>query len=56
MLDALDAAVQAHVAKLFNVLIIDPNDSALQRFEIGIGNCLEAYDRLHNVICAKCEE
>lgn len=57
MLDGLDAAVQAHVAKLFNVLITDPtNEDALRRFENGVANCLEVYDKMRAVICRRCDD
>jgi len=56
MLDALDAALQAHIAKMFNVLITNPtSEEALERFSKGIGDCLVAYDRMKRVINIKCD-
>jgi ABC-type sulfate transport system substrate-binding protein len=56
LLDALDSAVQAHIAKMFNVLITDPtSEAALERFSKGIGDCLIAYERMKLVICKKCD-
>jgi hypothetical protein len=56
MLDALDNAIQQHVIKLFNILILDPtNEIALERFANGVNNCMEAHGRVTKIICDKCE-
>jgi len=56
MLDALDNAIQQHVIKLFNILILDPtNEIALERFANGVNNCMEAHGRVTKIICDRCE-
>ena len=37
----LDAAVCAHMGKLFGVLMTDPNDLAFARFSLGIEKLIE---------------
>lgn len=57
LLDGLDQAVQQHVLKLFNVLIIDPtNEIAIERFSTGIANMIGVYDQLRAIITDKCDE
>jgi hypothetical protein len=51
--EALDDALRLHVVKLFNVLISDPTNLALERFENGIGTAIKAHGKL-KVICDKC--
>jgi hypothetical protein len=41
--EGLDAAVCAHMGKLFGVLMTDPGDEALERFERGLENLIRMY-------------
>lgn len=55
-LDALDEAARLHVIKLFQVMISSADEAALGRFEVGIGNCIIAYNLAHEIVCRNCVE
>jgi hypothetical protein len=50
MRKGLDEALEQHVVKLFNVVMVDPSELAIERFRNGIAKLLTVYDTLLAVI------
>jgi hypothetical protein len=46
----LDEALEQHVVKLFNVVMVDPSEQAIERFRNGIAKAETVYDTLLAVI------
>jgi hypothetical protein len=50
MRKGLDEALEQHVVKLFNVVMVDPTEQAIERFRNGIAKSLTVYDTLLAII------
>jgi hypothetical protein len=47
---ALDDAFRVHFAKLFEVLLVEPGEAAVERFIKGLTKTGKMYDRIHQMI------